>query len=215
MNIHCKTLQTGRLAQDNLHGAHCLLAGLNIICSGAILSTLSVICFDLLDLFLIQQHLCDTRMVLDGYCQTICNCLVHGVTVDFITEGLVRFGNGCATESNKGCLRECFLQNLRIRLGHHCPHVFISILAELNLLCVLKLGSVCFVGKANDIGSTVDQTNLIIFSVAKLLNGTDIESTALPGTQFLPQCSAAGNNSHFTQIQELLAFGKQLRTLLL
>ena len=130
--------------------------------------------------------------IFDGYRQTVCNSLIHGVAVNFLTESLIRFSNRRTAEANESRLRECLLQNLRIGLRYHGPHIFISILAELDLLCVLQLGSMGFVGETNDIGPLVDQTDLIIFSVTELLNGTNIETTAFPGTQFLPQSTASG-----------------------
>ena len=80
---------------------------------------------------------------------------------------------------------------------------------------MLQLCSVRLVREANNIGSVVDQTDLIIFSIAELLNGTNIETAAFTSAYFLTQSLTAGNNSDLTKIQKFLALSEQLCALLL
>ena len=73
---------------------------------------------------------------------------------------------------------------------------------------MLKLCSVGFIREANNIGAVIDQTDFIIFAVAELLNGTDIETAAFTCTEFLTELFTGGNDAYFTQIQEFLALGE-------
>ena len=154
-------------------------------------------------------------MILDRYRQAVRNCLVHGVPVDFAAEGLIGFRDRGSGKAHEGRLRESLLQNLCIWLGNHSLHVVVHILAETNLFGVFQLCPMRFIGKADDVGTIIDQTNLVIFPVAEFLNGADIETTALASAQFLPQCLPARDNAHLAQIQKLLAFGEQFGPLLL
>jgi len=124
-------------------------------------------------------------VILDGHSKTVSHGLIHCVSVNFITESLIGFSNRGPGESSKSGMRECFSQDLCIGLGHHGSHVFVSVLAELEFLCMLKLRSVCLVRETNDIGAHIDQTNFIILSVAELLNGADVETSAFPATKLL------------------------------
>ena len=176
VDIHCKAFQTRRLTKNNLHRAHSLLAGFNIVSGSAILCTLFIISLDLLNLFLIQQNFCNTGMILNRHSQTVCDSLIHCIAVNFLTECLVCFCNRRATETNKGCLWECFFQHFCVGLGQHGTHILVSILAELNSFSVLQLCSVCFVGKTNDVGTAIDQADLVSFSIAEFLDGTNVKS---------------------------------------
>ena len=108
MDINRQPFQTRRLFQNDIQRAHCFFAGFNIFIGSAIFAALLVIAFYLLNLFIVQKHLGNTRMVLNCYRQAIGNSLVHGITVYFITEGLIRFGNRCTGKANEGGLREGF-----------------------------------------------------------------------------------------------------------
>ena len=182
VDIYRQPLQAGRLTEDNFHGAHCFLAGFNIFFRCTIIGTGLVVCFDLLDLLIIQKHFRDSRMVLDGHSKAISYGLIHGISVDFIAEGLICFRYRRTCETHKGRLWERFLQDLCIRLGHHRFHILIGIFAELNLLGMFKLGSVRLVGEANNICPVIDQPDFVIFSVTEFLYGTDIKTAAFSDT---------------------------------
>ena len=215
VNIYDQAFQSGGLSQNDFHRAHGLFAGLYILCGCAILRTFLIVGFYLLDLFLIQQHFCNTRMVLNGYRQPIRHGLVHGVAVNFFTECLVGFRNGRTGKAYKGCLGECLPQNFCIRLGDHSPHILVRILAELNLFGVFQLCTVGLIRETDDIGPIVDQADFIIFPVAKLLNRADVEATACPCAQLLPQSPSAFHNADLTKIQKFLTLGKQICALFL
>ena len=63
--------------------------------------------------------------------------------------------------------------------------------------------------------AVIDKTDLIFLAVTELLDCADIESAAFPGTEFLPQMLSVLHHRNITEVQELLALGKQLDTLLL
>ena len=154
-------------------------------------------------------------MVLDGYGQTIRNSLIHGVAVDLIAKGLVGLCNGGPGKAHKGCRRERLPQNLCIGLGHQCFHVLVGILAELDLFGVFQLCPVGFIREADDVAPVVDQPDLILFAVAELLNGADVETAALTLAQFVPELGTVFDHSHLPQIQKFLTSGKEFGTLLL
>ena len=208
MDISCQAFQAGWLAQNDFHRTHRLLAGFDIFFCSTVIRTLLIVIFDLLDLFLIQQNLCNTRMVLDGYSQTVCNSLIHGIPVDFSTKGLIGFFNRRSRKTDKGSVRKCFLQYLRIGLGYHCTHILVSILAELNLFCIFNLCSVCLVGKANNVSAAIDKTDFIVLTVAELLNGTDIETAAFTRTKFLAELFTGRNDTYLAELQKFLTLGK-------
>ena len=108
MNINSKVLQTGRLTQNNLHGAHGLFTGLNILCRCAIVKALLVVIFYLLDLFLIKQDFGDARMIFDGHSKAIGHSLIHRITVNFSAEGLVGLVDGCTRKADESCLWKRF-----------------------------------------------------------------------------------------------------------
>ena len=164
---------------------------------------------------MIQENLCYTGMIFNRNGKTIGNSLIHRITVNFLTKGLICFRNWCTGKSNEGSVGECFLKHLCIRLGHHSSHIFISILAEFDFLCVFELRSVCLIREAYDISTVVDKTDFIVFTVAELLNGTNIETAAFTCTEFFSENLTAGHNSYFTKVQKLLALGKEFCTLLL
>ena len=145
VNIHSKAFQAGRLSENDLHRTHCLFTCFNILLSGTIVCTSFVVALDLLDLFRIQQNFCDSRVILDGYCQSIGNGLIHGVTVDLIAKGLVGFSNRSSCETDKGSMRERLFQHFRIWFRNHGPHILISIFAELDFSGMFQLCSVCLV----------------------------------------------------------------------
>ena len=215
VNINGKTLQTGRFAQDHLHGTHGRLACFDILLRRTVIGALFIVRLDLPHLFLIQQHLCNTRMILDRNGQSVGNRLIHGIPVDFFTEGLIGLGDRCSGEAHKRCLRKCLTQYLRIRLRDHGAHILVRILAELNLLGMVKLRSVRFVRKTNDVCAIIDQTDFIILAVTEFLNGADIEPAAFTRTELFPQLSAIRNNADFAEVQKLFALGKQLCALFL
>ena len=80
----------------------------------------------------IQQDLGDPRMVLNGYSQSVCNGLIHGIAVNLITERLIGFGNRRASKAHKSCLGKGFPQHFCIGLRDHGLHVFVCIFAELD-----------------------------------------------------------------------------------
>ena len=121
-------------------------------------------------------------MILDGNSYFVSYCLIHGVAVDFITECLVRFRNGRSCKAHEGGIRQCFSKNFGVWFGYHRLHVLICVFTELDAAGGLNLGSVSFVAETDDIGTVVNQANWIIFPVTELLNGTDIESSALTET---------------------------------
>ena len=208
MNINGKALQPGRLSQNDLHGAHGRFAGLNILCRCAIVKASLVVRFDLLDLFLIKQDLGDPRMIFDGHSDTVSHSLIHRITVDLRAEGLIGLVDGCARKADEGCVWECLFQNLCIRLGYHRLHIFIRILAEPDPVCVFELCSVCLVRETNDIGTVVDQSDFVIFTVTEFLDRADIKAAAFPHTKLLPQGITASDNLYLTKIQKILALGK-------
>ena len=59
-----------------------------------------------------------------------------------------------------------------------------DILAELNPFRMLQLGSVRFVGKTNDVGTAIDQTDLVIFSIAEFLDGANVKSATFTCAKF-------------------------------
>ena len=156
MDIHSQPFKAGRLAKNDLHRAHGFLAGFDVLFCSAILGALRVVGFDLPDLLLIQQHLGDARMILDGNRDAVGHRLIHRIPVNLVAEGLVGLGDGGSRKANKGRIREGFLQYLGIGLGHHRLHVLVGVLAELNFSGMLQLGSVRLVRKADDVDSVVD-----------------------------------------------------------
>ena len=80
---------------------------------------------------------------------------------------------------------------------------------------MLKLRSVGFIGKANNVSAAVDQTDLVILPVTELLNRADIETAAFPCTQLIAQRIAVRNNTDLAEIQKLLTLGKQFSSLFL
>ena len=75
---------------------------------------------------------------------------------------------------------------------------------------MLQLGSVCLIREADNIVAVIDKTDLIFLAVTEFLDGADIESDAFSGTEFLPQMLSILYHRNSTEIQELLAIGKQL-----
>ena len=132
VDIHSQALQAGRFAQNDLHRAHGLFACFNILFRGAFVGTQPVIRLDLPDLFFIQQHLGNTRVIFDGNGQPVGYRLIHGITVDLRTEGLIGLVDRCAGKTDKGCAGESLPENLRIGLGQHRFHVIVFVLAELD-----------------------------------------------------------------------------------
>ncbi len=108
MNIDSKTLQTRRLAKDYLHRTHSLLTCFYIFFCSAIISTFLVIVLNQLNLFLIEQDLRDTRVIFDRNSQSIGNGLIHGITIYFVTKGLVCFCNRSSSKTYERCLRKGF-----------------------------------------------------------------------------------------------------------
>ncbi len=80
---------------------------------------------------------------------------------------------------------------------------------------MLQLGSVCLIREADNIVAVIDKTNLIFLAVTEFLNRADIEPATFSGTEVLPQMLSVLHHRNITEIQELLALGKQLDTLLL
>ena len=215
VNIHGKAFQAGRLSENDLHRTHRLFTCFNILLGCTIVRTGFVVAFDLLDLFRIQQNLCYSRMILDGYRQPIGNGLIHGIAVDLIAKGLVGFRNRSTRKTDKGSMRERLFQHFCIRLGNHSFHILISIFTELDFSRMLQLGSVCLIREADNIVAVIDKTDLIFLAVTEFLNRADIEPATFSGTEFLPQMLSVLHHRNITEIQELLALGKQLDTLLL
>ena len=65
---------------------------------------------------------------------------------------------------------------------------------------MLKLRSMCFIREANNIGTVIDQTDFIIFAVAELLNGTDIESAAFTRAELFAELFTCGIDAYFTEV---------------
>ena len=73
----------------------------------------------------------------------------------------------------------------------------------------------CLIREAYDISTVVYKTDFIVLTVAELLNGADIETTAFACSEFFTENLATGNDSYFTKVQEFLTLGKEFCTLLL
>ena len=215
MNIHGQALQARRLPQDDLHRSHRRLAGLKFLLRCAVIRTLSVIVLNLFRLFLVQQNFCNARMIFDGHCQPVCHRLIHRIPINLVAECLICLRNRRAGKAHKGGVRKGLLQDLRIRPGHHRPHILVRVFAEADLSGLFNLRSMRLVRKADDIRAVIDLTDFVLFPVTELLNGADIESSALPRPQLLTQRPAVWNNADLTKIQKLLALCKQPRPLLL
>ena len=80
---------------------------------------------------------------------------------------------------------------------------------------MLQLCSVRLVRKADNIVAAIDKTDFIFLAVTEFLDGADIESATFSGTEFLPQMLSILYHRNITEVQELLALGKQLDALLL
>ena len=80
---------------------------------------------------------------------------------------------------------------------------------------MLQLGSVSLVGEADDVAAVVNQANFIILTITELLNRTDVETAAGTRTKLLAELLAILHDADFSQIEEFLAFGKQLCSLFL
>ena len=198
MDINRQSFQTRRLFQNDIQRAHSFFAGFNIFIGSTDISTLLVIAFYLFNLFIVQKHLGNTRMVLNRYRKSVCNRLVHRIAVYFFTKGLVGFFNWCTGKAYKGCLRKGFSENLGIRLGKHGLHIFFRIFAELNLSGMFKLCSVGFIRKTDNIGTVVNKSYCIIFTVAEFLDSADIKADALSCTKLLTEMRSAFDNRYFT-----------------
>ena len=215
VNIHGKAFQSGGFSENDLHRAHCLFTCFNIFLCRAIVRAGFVVAFDFPDLFRIQQDLCNSRMILDGYRQSVGNGLVHGIAVDLIAKGLISFRNRSPCEADKSSMRECLFQYFGIRLGNHSFHILIGIFAELDFSGMLQLGPVCLIREADNVMAAIDQADLILLAVTELLDRADIESAAFSGTEFLPQMLSVLYHRNIPEIQELPALGKELDPLLL
>ena len=117
-------------------------------------------------------------------------------------------------KTDKGSMRERLFQHFCIRLGNHSFHILICIFTELDFSRMLQLGSVCLIREADNIVAVIDKTDLIFLAVTEFLNRADIEPATFSGTEFLPQMLSVLHHRNITEIQELLALGKQLDTLL-
>ena len=71
------------------------------------------------------------------------------------------------------------------------------------------------IGKTDDVPPVIDKPDFIIFAVAEFLYRADVETSALPQPQFGTQLFAVLYHRYLAKVQELLALGKQLGTLLL
>ena len=94
-------------------------------------------------------------------------------------------------------------------------HVLVGVFTELNFPGMLQLGSVSLVGEADDVAAAVNQANFIILTITELLNRTDVEPAAGTRTKLLAELLAILHDADFSQIEEFLAFGKQLCSLFL
>ena len=80
---------------------------------------------------------------------------------------------------------------------------------------MFQLCAVGLIGKADDVPPVIDKPDFIIFAVAEFLYRADVETSALPQPQFGTQLFAVLYHRYLAKVQELLALGKQLGTLLL
>ena len=200
MNIYRKSLQTRRLAQNNFHWAHGFFTCFNIFGSCSIISAFYVIIFNFLYFFLIKQHFCNAGMILNWYSKAVSNSLIHGITINFITEGLICFWNRCTRKANKCRIRKRLSQHLGIWLGHHSLHIIVGILTKLYLFRIFKLRSMRLIRKADNVWTLVYNTDFVIFPVTEFLNGANVKSAAFTGTKFLTKLLSVGNNTNFAKI---------------
>ena len=186
VDICSKTLKSGRLAKNYFHGAHCFLTCFDILICCTIICTFFIIILNFFDFFIIKQYLCNTRMILNGNSKSICNCLIHCISVNFITKGLISFRNRRSSKTNESSMWKCFLQYFCIWFWNHSFHIFIGIFTKLNFLRMFKLSSVSLVWKTYNILPIIDKSDFVIFPIAEFLNGTNIKTTTLSCTKFLP-----------------------------
>ena len=139
-------------------------------------------------------------MIFDRNGEPVSNCLIHRITVDFVTESLIRFRNRRTRKSNKRSVWKSLFQNFCIWFGNHSFHVFVGIFTELDFLCVFKLCSMRFVRETNNVCSVVDKPDFIVFTVAKLLYRADIETAAFTCAEFFTQRLTCRHNLHFAKI---------------
>ena len=101
----------------------------------------------------------------------------HGVAVDHVTENFNRLVNRRAGKTAVGSFRETLAKVVSETVGSKSAFI-----RHFQLCADVCLGSVSFVAETDNIGTVVNQANWIIFPVTELLNGTDIESSALTET---------------------------------
>ena len=215
VDIRCEALQPQRLPDDDLHRTHRLLAGFDILLRRPVFCALGIVRFDLSNLLTVKEDFRNTRMVLDRHRQPVGNGLVHRIAVDLVAKRLVGFGYRSAGKTYKSSVWKRLAEHLCVWLRYHRPHVCVGIFTELDFLGMLKLRPMSLVREANDIRPVVDQSDLVVLPVAKLLYGADVEATAFARTQFLTQFLPARHDADFAKVQEFRAPGEELRTLLL
>ena len=154
-------------------------------------------------------------MIFDRHRYLVGHSLIHGVSVYLVAKGLVGFRNGRARETNKRRIRQSFTQHFCVWFRNHCPHVLVSIFAELNALRAFNLRSMSFITETDDIVALIDESYWVILAVAEFLYGTDEETATVSERQFLPQYFSAWHNRHFAQAQKLGTFSKEFCSLLL